>query len=118
MNGDRPHFLRVTSGAVERGRGGVPLGRRRIFKPIFNFSHRSPQHLDCSHDLSMFGAFLWENVIGNCYMKTDAYVDSTCWLRTSPYISHLIGVAGIVLEHGGDADEAIAALLHDAIENQ
>ena len=35
-----------------------------------------------------------------------------------PYISHLIGVAGIVLEHGGDADEAIAALLHDAIEDQ
>ena len=35
-----------------------------------------------------------------------------------PYISHLIGVAGIVLEHGGDADEATAALLHDAIEDQ
>ena len=35
-----------------------------------------------------------------------------------PYISHLIGVAGIVLERGGDTDEAIAALLHDAIEDQ
>lgn len=35
-----------------------------------------------------------------------------------PYISHLIGVAGLVLEHGGHADEAIAALLHDAIEDQ
>ena len=35
-----------------------------------------------------------------------------------PYISHLIGVAGLVLEHGGGQDEAIAALLHDAIEDQ
>lgn len=35
-----------------------------------------------------------------------------------PYISHLIGVAGLVLEHGGNRDEAIAALLHDSIEDQ
>jgi GTP pyrophosphokinase len=37
---------------------------------------------------------------------------------TIPYISHLLGVASIVLEHGGNEDEAIAALLHDAIEDQ
>ena len=35
-----------------------------------------------------------------------------------PYISHLMGVAAIVLEHGGTEDEAIAALLHDAVEDQ
>lgn len=35
-----------------------------------------------------------------------------------PYISHLIAVAGLVLENGGDRDQAIAALLHDAIEDQ
>src|SRR5215204_833143 len=34
-----------------------------------------------------------------------------------PYISHLIGVAGLVLEHGGGRDEAIGALLHDSIED-
>lgn len=34
-----------------------------------------------------------------------------------PYVSHLMAVAGIVLEHGGDEDLAIAALLHDAIED-
>ncbi len=34
-----------------------------------------------------------------------------------PYISHLIAVAGLVLEHGGARDEAIAGLLHDAIED-
>src|SRR5580658_3331632 len=35
-----------------------------------------------------------------------------------PYVSHLLAVASIVLEAGGDEDEAIAALLHDAPEDQ
>jgi (p)ppGpp synthase/HD superfamily hydrolase len=35
-----------------------------------------------------------------------------------PYISHLMIVASIVLEHGGDEDQAMAALLHDAAEDQ
>lgn len=34
-----------------------------------------------------------------------------------PYVSHLIQVAGLVLEHGGDADQAIAGFLHDALED-
>jgi len=37
---------------------------------------------------------------------------------TIPYISHLLAVAALVLEDGGSEDEAIAALLHDAIEDQ
>jgi (p)ppGpp synthase/HD superfamily hydrolase len=36
----------------------------------------------------------------------------------TPYIGHLLGVAALVLEDGGDEDEAIAALLHDAVEDQ
>ena len=35
-----------------------------------------------------------------------------------PYIGHLLGVASLVLEAGGDEDMAIAALLHDAVEDQ
>ena len=35
-----------------------------------------------------------------------------------PYVAHLLGVASIVLEHGGSEDQAIAALLHDALEDQ
>jgi (p)ppGpp synthase/HD superfamily hydrolase len=38
--------------------------------------------------------------------------------RGEPYIAHLLGVASLVLEHGGDEEESIAALLHDAIEDQ
>ena len=35
-----------------------------------------------------------------------------------PYVAHLLSVAALVLEDGGDQDEAIAALLHDAVEDQ
>jgi (p)ppGpp synthase/HD superfamily hydrolase len=35
----------------------------------------------------------------------------------APYISHLLQVAGLVLEHGGTVDQAVAALLHDAVED-
>lgn len=35
-----------------------------------------------------------------------------------PYVSHLLAVSSLVIENGGDEDQAIAALLHDAIEDQ
>ena len=34
-----------------------------------------------------------------------------------PYIAHLMGVSALVLEAGGDEDLAIAALLHDVVED-
>src|SRR4051812_35754444 len=34
-----------------------------------------------------------------------------------PYVAHLIGVTSLVLEAGGDEDLAIAALLHDVVED-
>ena len=36
---------------------------------------------------------------------------------TIPYMSHLIAVSSLALEHGANEDEAIAALLHDAVED-
>lgn len=61
-------------------------------------------------------------------MLTDRYADALqlAWrlhdgqLRkgtTIPYVSHLIAVSSIALEHGANEDEAIAALLHDAVED-
>lgn len=35
-----------------------------------------------------------------------------------PYVAHLLAVASLVLEEGGSEDMAIAALLHDAAEDQ
>lgn len=39
-------------------------------------------------------------------------------LSGTPFAAHLLRVAGTVLEHGADEDTAIAAVLHDAIEDQ
>jgi len=35
-----------------------------------------------------------------------------------PYVSHLLGVTSLALEIGADEEQAIAALLHDAVEDQ
>jgi len=35
----------------------------------------------------------------------------------TPNIGHLLGVASLVLEHGGDEEQAIGGMLHDAIED-
>jgi (p)ppGpp synthase/HD superfamily hydrolase len=35
-----------------------------------------------------------------------------------PYLAHLLAVTALVLADGGNEDEAIAALLHDAVEDQ
>jgi (p)ppGpp synthase/HD superfamily hydrolase len=36
----------------------------------------------------------------------------------TPYVAHLLAVAALAIEHGADEDQAIAALLHDAVEDQ
>ncbi len=38
--------------------------------------------------------------------------------RSIPYVGHLLGVCSLVIEEGGGEDEVIAALLHDAAEDQ
>jgi GTP pyrophosphokinase len=37
---------------------------------------------------------------------------------STPYVAHLLSVAATVLEYGGHEDLAIAALLHDSVEDQ
>jgi (p)ppGpp synthase/HD superfamily hydrolase len=49
---------------------------------------------------------------------TQLHADQTRKNSQTPYISHLLIVTGLVLEAGGDQDMAIAALLHDAVEDQ
>lgn len=35
----------------------------------------------------------------------------------APYVSHLLSVAALVMEHGGGEEEAVAAILHDVLED-
>lgn len=61
-------------------------------------------------------------------MLTDRYSDALSYAAlvhrgqvrngtNIPYISHLLAVSSLVLEHDGDEDEAIAGLLHDVVED-
>ena len=49
---------------------------------------------------------------------SDLHAKQTRKGKDVPYISHLMGVAAIVLEQGGSENQAIGALLHDAVEDQ
>lgn len=48
----------------------------------------------------------------------EAHASQTRKGTAIPYIAHLLGVASLVLDYGGDEDQAIAGLLHDTIEDQ
>ena len=48
----------------------------------------------------------------------ELHADQRRKVSGEPYVAHLLGVTAIVLQYGADEDEAIAALLHDAIEDQ
>jgi len=50
-------------------------------------------------------------------LAADKHAGQTRKASTIPYIAHLMGVASLTLEFGGDEDMAIAALLHDAVED-
>ena len=47
----------------------------------------------------------------------EAHREQTRKKTNRPYISHLMGVASLVLQYGGDEDQAIGALLHDVVED-
>jgi len=46
-----------------------------------------------------------------------AHGDQTRKGTTIPYVSHLLQVSGLVLQWGGDLEQAAAALLHDVVED-
>jgi (p)ppGpp synthase/HD superfamily hydrolase len=59
---------------------------------------------------------------------TGRYVDAVNYARIAhaaqvrkgtriPYFQHLLAVSSLVIEHGGTEDQAIAALLHDVLED-
>ena len=60
----------------------------------------------------------WERLADAAAFAMTIHAEQTRKGAEVPYISHLLGVAGLVLEYGGNEDQAIAGLLHDAIEDQ
>ncbi|MCX6619624.1 MAG: HD domain-containing protein [Acidobacteria bacterium] len=84
-----PHHLRVgCNGPERRPIPGTPFGQQQPF----GFESHSLTH--------------------RLHAKQKRKTSGT------PYVCHLLGVAALVIEDGGTEDEAIAALLHDALEDQ
>jgi (p)ppGpp synthase/HD superfamily hydrolase len=50
-------------------------------------------------------------------LAREVHADQTLKGTSLPYLLHLLDVCSIVLRHGADEDQAIAALLHDAVED-
>ena len=62
-------------------------------------------------------------VFSDCFAQALAFAHQLHRRQTRktsgvPYVAHLLGVAALVIEDGGSEDEAIAALLHDSLEDQ
>lgn len=61
---------------------------------------------------------LWRDLARATDFALTIHADQTRKGSGAPYISHLLGVTSLILEYGGDEEQAIAGLLHDAIEDQ
>jgi len=59
----------------------------------------------------------WELLAKVITYALDIHAAQTRKGAETPYIGHLLGVASLVLEHGGDEQQAMAGMLHDAIED-
>jgi len=67
--------------------------------------------------LSLRIKMLTERFSQALYLALQAHTNQKRKGTNIPYISHPLGVASIALEYGADEDQAMAALLHDAIED-
>lgn len=64
------------------------------------------------------GLARWRRLSEGVAFALEVHAEQTRKGTPIPYISHLLGVTSLVLEHGGDEEQAIAGMLHDAIEDQ
>ena len=60
---------------------------------------------------------LTENFSSAVSLAAQAHAGQVRKGSSIPYIAHPLGVASLVLEFGGDEEQAIAGLLHDVIED-
>ena len=64
------------------------------------------------------GKIFSKKFVGALCYAADLHAKQSRKRTGRPYIGHLLGVTSITIEYGGDEDMAIAALLHDAVEDQ
>ncbi len=96
---------RADHDVIDRDAYGIPMTIARPAKP----PRRDPVPIIAAADATRLGAALEFAAAKHGRQARTG--------TTVPYVSHLLHVAGFVLEHGGSIDEAIAALLHDVVED-
>jgi (p)ppGpp synthase/HD superfamily hydrolase len=62
-------------------------------------------------------AMVWSRLAAAATYAMEIHANQLRKGANTPYIGHLLQVAGLVLEHGGDEEQAIGGMLHDAIED-
>jgi (p)ppGpp synthase/HD superfamily hydrolase len=75
---------------------------------------RSAEYLDHMSENPAYS----ERFIAALSFAAELHQDQVRKGTTIPYVSHLMAVAAITLEAGGSETQAIAALLHDSVEDQ
>jgi (p)ppGpp synthase/HD superfamily hydrolase len=60
---------------------------------------------------------LTDRFLAGVALAVEAHGDQRRKGTEIPYVAHLLVVTGLVLEDGGDEDQAIAAMLHDTVED-
>lgn len=63
------------------------------------------------------GTLFTDRFVEACREAVDVHGQTFRKGTSIPYLSHPLAVASIAIDHGADEDQAIAALLHDAVED-
>jgi (p)ppGpp synthase/HD superfamily hydrolase len=77
-----------------------------------NLGSATPDMAACPHPPALSGRF-----VEAVELAADVHGVQRRVGTQIPYLAHLLVVTGLVLEDGGDEDQAIAAMLHDAVED-
>ncbi len=115
LPGDRLPAIRTKDArqAVLVCHGGyMALVSRRTRDPVWSAEHLTRSGLLAAARLR------WRRLTDAAAFAMTIHADQVRKGANTPYLGHLLGVASLVLENGGDEDQARAGLLHDAVEDQ
>ena len=89
----------------------------------FDFQKGGGKHLIFSYSQEKLNTLIGMLMLSEKYDEAVRFASSLHKTQTRkgtdiPYISHLMSVSSLVLEYGGNEVQAIAGLLHDAVEDQ
>lgn len=104
-----------TGGAVRRG--ASRLQRLSVGSPRLQVVHTADEAIGVNRVVPDAAPALTERFLAAVALAEQIHGRHRRIGTEVPYLAHLLVVCGLVLEDGGDEDEAIAAMLHDSVED-